>query len=496
MKQIQKNKSKAKAEHIAVIDIGSNSIRLVMYDKLGRYPYPLFDERVAAKLGDGLDKTGKIDTSNSKMALEALSRFAQILKSLDPNKIIVVATAVLRRAKNAQGFLKSAEKILNHKIDVITPEEEALFMVNGLTNGMPDLTGLVVDLGGGSTEIAYVKKGEILNSTSLAIGHLSTISSDKIRQKINEVSWLKKLNGQHLFGIGGSFRAIGNTYLRNSNYPVKILHGLHIKSEERDGIIAKLENGDRPPGIPQGRHASIGMAATIIRHLFDAANCNDLVISGTSIRDGLVLSFQKANYKKRDPLHLVCKELANKNSRIAGEGKLIHKFLKKAATASAEMVLKKSELQHKKRLIRAVCLLANICWHEPSEKRGKIAFERILSLPVYGLSHKERVWLGMALFHRYEGIRTPLNSITSADKILTSSEQQYALAIGLGLRFTSIFCAGYVDFLSDAKLSVSGKRLIIFLKQDMIDLMDFHSKRRFQTFAETLSLQSEIQLVQ
>ena len=163
MKQIQKNKSKAKAEHIAVIDIGSNSIRLVMYDKLGRYPYPLFDERVTAKLGDGLDKTGKIGGSNSKMALEALSRFAQILKSLDPNKIIVVATAVLRRAKNAQDFLKSAEKILNHKINVITPEEEALFMVNGLTAAIPDLTGLVVDLGGGSTEIAYVQKGEILN---------------------------------------------------------------------------------------------------------------------------------------------------------------------------------------------------------------------------------------------------------------------------------------------------------------------------------------------
>ena len=106
MRQTQKNKSKAKAEHIAVIDIGSNSMRLVMYDKLGRYPYPLFDERVTAKLGDGLDKTGKIDTSNSKMALEALSRFAQILKSLDPNKIIVVATAVLRRAKKCSGISK------------------------------------------------------------------------------------------------------------------------------------------------------------------------------------------------------------------------------------------------------------------------------------------------------------------------------------------------------------------------------------------------------
>ena len=495
MKQIQKNKSKAKAEHIAVIDIGSNSIRLVMYDKLGRYPYPLFDERVTAKLGDGLDKTGKIRGSNSKMALEALSRFAQILKSLDPNKIIVVATAVLRRAKNAQDFLKSAEKILNHKINVITPEEEALFMVNGLTAAIPDLTGLVVDLGGGSTEIAYVQKGEILNSTSLDIGHLSAISSDKIRQKINAVSWLKKLNGQHLFGIGGSFRAIGKAYLSNSNYPVKLLHGLHIEPEERDVIITKLKNGDRLPGIPQGRNASIGMAATIIRHLFDAANCNDLVISGTSIRDGLVLSFQKANYKKSDALHLVCKEMEKKNGRIAGEGKLIHKFLEKAALASAEIVLKKSELQNKKRLIPAVCLLTNICWREPSEKRGKIAFERILSLPVYGLSHKERVWLGMALFHRYEGIRTPLNSITSADKILTSNEKQYALAIGLGLRFTSIFCAGYVDFLSDVKLSISGKRLIIFLKKDMIDLMDFHSKRRFQTFAETLGLQSEIKLV-
>lgn len=495
MKKIQNNRAKRKDERIAIIDIGSNSIRFVMYDQLGHYPYPIFDERVTAKLGDGLDISGKMKVSNIKVALEALARFAKIFNSLNSSQIIIVATAAVRRAENAQKFIKPAEKILNQKIKVITPEEEAFFMVNGLTNGIPKLTGLVVDLGGGSTEIAQVNKGKLLNSTSLPIGHLSSVTSEKIREKLNEVSWLRNMTGQKLYGIGGSFRAIGKAYLEDSIYPVKLLHRLNVTSEALHKIINKLENGDRVSGIPEGRLPSIGTAAVIIRHLFEATNCSYLVVSGTSIRDGLILSFQKDKNKGNDAINLVSEELSKENERVSGEGKKIHKFLNKVAISSAKSILRKGDLQNIERLIKVVCLLGNVCWREPSENRGKIAFERVLSLPVYSLSHKERVWLGTALFHRYEGIRTPLKTLTSAHEVLTSNEQKFALAIGLGIRFTSIFCAGNVDFLNNVKLSISEKELIISLRGDNFDLMDFHSKRRFKNFAQALGFQDKIELV-
>ena len=495
MKKFKKNRDKRKDERIAIIDIGSNSIRFVMYDQLGHYPYPIFDERVTAKLGDGLDKTGKMNATNIKVALEAIARFAKIFNSLNTNQIIIVATAAVRRAKNAQEFIKPAEKILNQKIKVITPEEEAFFMVNGLTNGIPKLTGLVVDLGGGSTEIALVKKGKLLNSTSLPIGHLSSVTSEKIREKLNEVSWLRSMTGQTLYGIGGSFRAIGKAYLEESNYPVKLLHRLNVNSESLHKIINKLENGVRVSGIPEGRLPTIGTAAFIIRHLFEATNCGDLVVSGTSIRDGLILSFQKDRYSGNDAINLVSEELSKENERVSGEGKKIYKFLRKVATSSAKSIVRKGDLQNIEGLIKIVCLLGNICWREPSENRGKIAFERVLSLPVYSLSHKERVWLATALFHRYEGIRTPLKTLTSAHEVLTNNEWKFALAIGLGIRFTSIFCAGNVDFLNDVKLSISEKELIISLKDDNLDLMDFHSKRRFKNFAQALGFQDKIELV-
>lgn len=495
MKKFQKNRAKGKDERIAIIDIGSNSIRFVMYDQLGHYPYPIFDERVTAKLGNEIDLTGKINPSNIKVALEALTRFAKILNSLNTSQIIIVATAAVRRAENAQKFIKPAEKILAQKIKVITPKEEAFFMVNGLINGIPKLTGLVVDLGGGSTEIAQVNNGELLNSTSLPIGHLSTVTSVKIREELNKVSWLENMAGQKLYGIGGSFRAIGKAYLEDSSYPVKLLHRLNIQPKERYEIISKLVNGDRLPGVPEGRLSSIGTAAMIIRHLFDATSCNTLVVSGTSIRDGLILGFQNGKHKRKDALNFVCKELSRENERFPGEGKKIYKFLSKVAISSAKLILQKDDLQNIERLIKAVCLLANICWREPGEKRGKIAFERVLSLPVYSLSHKERIWLGTALFHRYEGIRTPLETVLPAYKVLSKSEQKFALAMGLGIRFTSIFCAGNVDFLENTKLSISEKQLIISLKGDNFDLMDLHSKRRFKNFTRELGFQDKIELV-
>lgn len=492
MRQVEEILQAQKKEHLAVIDIGSHSIRLVMFDRLARYPYPIFDERITAKLGKELDKTGNLNMASIETALSAMLRFAQILKPLSSHQVTIIATAAMRRAKNAKEFLVPAEKILQKKIKIISPEEEAAFMVKGLTSHIPNLTGIVVDLGGGSTEIALVKNGQVECSTSLPTGHLSTVSSEKIYEMIDEVNWLKNTKNLDLYGIGGSFRAIGKAYLSNSSHPVKILHRLHIKAKDRNDIVTRLQDGEKLSGIPEGRLNSIGTASKIIHCLFDATGANDLVVSGTSIRDGLVASFENEKHKQKDPILSVCKELSKKNERNKGEVEAIYKFLKDIFFASAKKTLKKHELRNRKRLIKAVCLLANLCWRETGEKRGKIAFERILSLPVYALSHEERVWLGMTLFHRYEGIRTPLKSITASEKILTRNERNLAVAVGLGIRFASIFCAGNTTFLKNSKLSMTENELIMSIKPEISNLMDFHSERRLKVFSSAIGLNYRI----
>lgn len=479
-------------ERIALIDIGSNSIRLVMYDSYGRYPYPLFDERVTAKLGRGIDESGQLNMSRIKSALQALSRFALLLEPLKAEHVVIMATAAVRRARNAEQFLEPATKILNHDIQVISSREEAELMVQGLTSHMPHITGLIVDLGGGSTEIAYVEHGEIIHATSIPIGHLSNISEKMVRQYLTEISWLKDLNVASLYGIGGSFRAIGNVFLSETNYPVQLLHRLQIPSRKTNRILKKLMKGEPLTGVPYGRLGTIPMASTIMHALFGHSSCSELIISGTSIRDGMLAKIQQNIKTEKDILITVCKELSRHTQRFVGEGKALYKLLHKTTWQTSKQLLSESEIVNSKRLLKAVCLLSNICWREPQENRGRIAFERILALPVYGLSHKERVWMGKVLFHRYNGVKKNLRSITSAETLLTKEEKKHALTTGLGLRFAAIFCAGNIAFLEGASLTIKKHHLIFAIEAQHKDLLDFHSARRLETFGNALGLKPKV----
>ena len=157
---------------IAVIDIGSNSVRLVIYGKNGAYPAPLFDERSNCRLGAGLDETGMLASDRIAVALETLTRFAAIIRAMKVDSCYPVATAAVRRAGNGDEFRRPAEIILGQPIQVLSQQEEATHVARGLTLNVPEASGLVADLGGGSIEIVALEKGEIRHSVSLNYGHL------------------------------------------------------------------------------------------------------------------------------------------------------------------------------------------------------------------------------------------------------------------------------------------------------------------------------------
>jgi len=186
------------SDRVAVIDIGSNSVRLVIYAKNGRYPTPLFDERSNCQLGARLDETGNLVQDRIDAALETITRFAAIIRAMDVAACYPIATAAVRRAKNGAEFYLPAEKILGLPIQILSQQQEANYVSRGLTLNIPDADGLVADLGGGSIEIVALTKGEITHGISFNFGHLSDVDEATILQAFENTDWIAARRAKRL----------------------------------------------------------------------------------------------------------------------------------------------------------------------------------------------------------------------------------------------------------------------------------------------------------
>ena len=263
------------SNHIAIIDIGSNSIRLVIFKTMGRFPFPLFNERVTCRLGEGLEKSNNLQSERIAEALKALKRFSSILKSLPNLSAKIVATAAARRANNADKFLEPAQKILGHKIQVLGQQDEANLVSVGLLSNFDIRDGLIADLGGGSLELVYVKDRVLVHSTSLDVGHLSVKPVSEIFDMMQKVDWLKKANGLDLYGVGGSFRALGSAYIHKTKYPLGMLHALTMSKMATRSLLNQICS--EPPdldGVPQGRCSTMPKASEIINCLLMTSKVN------------------------------------------------------------------------------------------------------------------------------------------------------------------------------------------------------------------------------
>ena len=467
----------SKHEPIGVIDIGSNSIRMVIYRRYGRYPLPLFNERVTVKLGEGLDQNEMLSPDKIALALSALRRFSHIMNAMSLERTIVVATAAVRRAKNAAVFTTPAEEIIGVPITVLSAQDEARLVTLGLTANMPHVSGLVADLGGGSLELVLVKEGQVQKSTSLNMGHLSTRTESEIATLLCAVDWLGDTAGATLYGIGGSFRALGSAYVKRSNYPLFLLHRLELNVPTVLDILTSLQ-GDEPDlqGIPAGRRDSIGMAADIMAALIRRSGVSQLAISGTSIRDGIVADMDTGFSPKKDPLLSACKEIANHSQRFDGLNDVLIDCLSPIASLL--------DIPDPQRLLKAACLLSDISWNEPSELRGAVATDRILALPLFSLSHKERAWLAKVVYHRYIGVKENKPTLPVFNRLLTPAESKGALALGVGLRFALIFCAGIPEYLSAIQFKVTDETIYYDVAAHGLPLFDEHSERRLRVFAK------------
>ena len=470
---------------VAVIDIGSNSVRLVIYDKYGVYPVPLFDERSNCQLGAGLDEKGVLLQDRIDLALATITRFAAIIRAMGVKVCYPIATAAVRRAKNASEFCVPAEQILGQPIQVLSQEDEANYVSQGLTLNVPEADGLVADLGGGSIEIVALEKGRKAQSVSLNFGHLSSVEDVEIFQAFKNINWITERGAKCLYGVGGSFRAFGAAFFDRTSYPLPVLHGVKIKSDFVLGLCNDFTN-NKPNflGVPPSRQTSMPTAAKIVRALIQVSGVSQLVVSGTSIRDGVIAINELNEVQRADFLMAISQEIALTSGRFEGISDALKLLLQPLHKINPAPTFP--------RLVEVACNLADMCWHEHSDIRGDLAARRVLGLPVNCMTHKERIWLGTALFHRYFGNKKNKQRPHELESLLSAQRRAEAVTIGLALRFAMIFAAGTTGSLAGILFEFDKPFLILHVKKSVQPLFDRACANRFTLLAESVGAQPKV----
>ena len=300
-------RKKPKPEKIAVIDIGSNSVRLVIYDTVGTKPIMIEQTKATCRLAQGmLQDKPRLSLQGRVKTLKALKRFRIILGDHGVTDVVALATAAMRAVAKTHGgetFTRQAEKALGHKIRIISGREEARLMARGLMAAMPGIAGICADLGGGSMELASVGAGHIHHTATLNLGSLVLYSEAKgntltaayrAREQIGKVSFLRQAHGQTLYVIGGSWRAVGRLMKLAMGKPIKHVHGFAVGASlaREKALTLAAQNpaafSKKPKKISQ-RARVLPLAAAVMVELIDAIKPARVIFSGHGLREGALI---------------------------------------------------------------------------------------------------------------------------------------------------------------------------------------------------------------
>ncbi|MCK6418727.1 MAG: hypothetical protein L6Q57_07310 [Alphaproteobacteria bacterium] len=281
----------------AILDIGSNSVRMVVFDSPQATGKPSFNVKVACGLGRDLDKTGKLHPEGVILALEAIQGFHTLARAMKIKTIIAIGTAALREAKDAKDFVRRVQTMTKIKIRVISGEEEARFSAFGVLRALPKAKGIVGDLGGGSLELARIEKGNVHEVVSLPLGVLRVKGDATFL--LRPLSFLPRelTNEKTFYAVGGTWRALAAAWLISRDRKGERLHGVKIERADMISFCQKIMKMKpkaliKTYGVEDDRAPYLPAAARVMVEVLAATGCKQVVFSTTSLRDGILVSSQ------------------------------------------------------------------------------------------------------------------------------------------------------------------------------------------------------------
>jgi len=489
-------------DYLAVIDIGSNSVRLVVFSGLDRVPSAVFNEKVMVGLGVSVEETGSMSEKSVEVALSTLRRFRSLCDQMEVAEVYVVATAAVRDAKNGASFVSTVKEQCNFDIEVLEGGEEAELAGLGVLSGDPIATGIVGDLGGGSLELARVKDGVVLDTISLPIGPLrlkSRFGSERrdikkfLRESFEAIEWLAQCHGQNFYLVGGAWRNLAKLMMREQSRPLHVLHGFKSSKSDMTAYckrLSKLESTDIPFGgsVPPRRREIIPTAALMLLELIYATKPKEVIASGYGLREGLLFKKLKSDEQDQDPFLFSCQVLAYERSRFAEHASVIFEWTRPLIKSHSKDPDLRDRLQY------AVCLLSDIAWRGHPDFRAEKAVEAVLHGNFVGVSHSDRAYIAVALNQAY-GASIDVPHIAPILPLLEIEEVMDARVMGAALRLAQRLSGGTVKILTVSKLRLSKTKLYLGIPQEYEDTANDVVLRRVRKLAQLVGRKAKIEFL-
>ncbi len=405
---------------VGVIDIGSNSVRLVVYDALKRAPLPLINEKTLCGLARDMEQTGLLYGPGVNRALDALGRFAILLKAAHVEDVMVFATAAVRDAKDGAAFVEHICAQYGFKVHVVSGAEEARLAALGVAAGFFHTQGVVGDLGGGSFELAKIDSAQnttrkipyrISKTKSYPIGQLRLAGKSggdlkKARRLIDDV--LKRyhlaasLKGHSFFAVGGGFRALAKVHMRKQRYPLDVLHHYTIPAralQETAQWVAGLPTKTiaKQRLVSSSRTDTIALTALVMDRVIALGKPSDIAFSVHGVREGVLCNRLSHKEHAKDALLTACEHMMQHLSPQNST-----EWVRFGYELFAWMdPLFNTETPDIKRLRKTACVLSRLSWYEHTAYRAEMAFRWVMDSAIPALGHEERVFVATCAFHRY-----------------------------------------------------------------------------------------------
>lgn len=485
---------------VAIIDVGSNSVRLVVYERLSRSATPLFNEKELCELARGVAKTGKLGESATQTALMAIRRFVALAGQMGVTSTHVLATAAVRDASNGQDFVKAIEAVTNVPVALLSGAEEARLTALGIVSGFYKPDGIAGDLGGGSLELIDISGNLIGSGETFPLGGIrledtadkSTKKAEKIVADLLASSAVLAAGGKRRFyAIGGTWRSLARLHMRQKGYPLHVMHQYAITPEEASDfcrMVARrdLESLDSIEVVSRARRSLLPYGAIVLDQIIKTMRPAEVVMSALGVREGLLYDLLAPEERAKDPLIAACDELAWLRSRSPRH---VHELF--PWTSQAFEAIGMDETEEEQRFRHAACLLADIGWRAHPDYRGEQSLNLIAHAAFIGIDHPGRAYLALANFYRHEGLID--EALSPRIREITSTRlMERARALGAILRVAYLISGAMPGVVNRTRVEARDKTLTLVLPPELDPLGGPRVVRRLGQLAKMARMDAAI----
>ncbi len=480
------------SERVGVIDMGSNSVRLVVFDRLSRTPAYYFSEKEICGLGLGMAETGKLSPEGRTKALMAIKRFVMVCDGMGVESLELTATAAMRTASDAKEFAREITRETGLKVNVVNGPTEARLAAQGVLIGTPSANGIVCDIGGSSMELAHIHKGKVKSCETSELGPLQLRSFEKGKERERFIGkgvggLLDTCGEDHdtLYLVGGSWRALAKLDMKRRGYPLSVLQDYETTTKGLLETLGLIRDGNagvlrKEAGVSSDRFKLLPDAGEALRGLLKKVKPKRIVLSNYGLREGIFYEMLPDDMLKTDPLIEAASAIEQKQSRKPGNGRKLHEFVSGVC----------KDFKADPRWIEAACLMHDMAWRTHADMRPELCLDLVTRGTLVGIDHPGRVFLGLALMNRYKN-GTPVGRFEKLVELLPDNLVKEARILGQSMRLGAMFAVAGVEHIGELEYSAKSDELSFLVSPEAEVLYTDAAEKRLAAIAKTLGATCE-----